>query len=113
MAAAAIVGFCAVCRTSSGLAQRDKGPEGTLKPFQPCCHLHLKMSPTINAYTASQVTEMVSRAGVHKGRMHPMKVFLSSVSAGCLLSFAAASCITANTSPWVCSLSREWWPEQC
>ncbi|OMP88482.1 putative transporter yrhG [Diplodia seriata] len=56
---------------------------------------------TVNAYTPSQVTEMVSRAGVHKGRMHPLKVFLSSVSAGCLLSFAAASCLTANTSTWL------------
>lgn len=60
------------------------------------------MGPSlVNAYTPSQVTEMVSRAGVYKGRMHPLKVFLSSVSAGCLLSFAAASCLTANTSTWV------------
>ncbi|KAF2145329.1 uncharacterized protein K452DRAFT_264255 [Aplosporella prunicola CBS 121167] len=56
---------------------------------------------SVNAYTPSQVVEIISRAGVHKGNMHPLKVFVSAVSAGCLLSFAAASCLTANTSPWL------------
>ncbi|KAF2088942.1 formate/nitrate family transporter [Saccharata proteae CBS 121410] len=56
---------------------------------------------TVNSYTPAQVTEMISRAGVHKGNMQPHRVFLSAVSAGCLLSFAAASCLTANTSTWL------------
>lgn len=56
---------------------------------------------TVNSYTPSQVMELVSRAGAHKGHMKPLRVFLSAVSAGCLLSFAAASSLVANTSPWV------------
>ncbi|KAK8156069.1 Formate/nitrite transporter-domain-containing protein [Phyllosticta citrichinensis] len=55
----------------------------------------------INSYTPPQVTELVSRAGAYKGRMNPHRVFLSSVSAGCLLSFASASSLMANTSPWL------------
>lgn len=53
-----------------------------------------------NSYSPSQVIEMVSRAGVYKGYMPFYKVFLSSVSAGALLSFAAASALSANASPW-------------
>ncbi|KAK8216645.1 putative formate/nitrite transporter family protein [Phyllosticta capitalensis] len=56
---------------------------------------------TVNSYTPSQVMELVSRAGAHKGHMKPLRVFLSAVSAGCLLSFAAASSLVANTSPWL------------
>lgn len=55
---------------------------------------------TNNAYTPSEVIEMVSRAGVHKGNMRLDKVFLSSVSAGCLLAFAAATSLSTNTAPW-------------
>lgn len=54
----------------------------------------------VNVYTPSQVIEMVSRAGVHKGHMRYDKVFLSSVSAGALLSFAAATSLSTNTAPW-------------
>lgn len=54
----------------------------------------------MNAYTPQETIELVSRAGVKKGTMRFDKVFLSSVSAGCLLSFAAASALSANTSPW-------------
>jgi formate/nitrite transporter FocA (FNT family) len=53
-----------------------------------------------NAYTPAQTIEMVSRAGVYKGNMRLDKVFFSSVSAGCLLSFAGASALSINTSPW-------------
>jgi formate/nitrite transporter FocA (FNT family) len=53
-----------------------------------------------NHYTPVQTIEIVSRTGVHKGNMRYDKVFLSSVSAGCLLSFAGASALSINTSPW-------------
>ena len=53
-----------------------------------------------NAYTPTEVMEIVSRAGVRKGHMRLDKVFLSSVSAGCLLSFAAATAASTNTAPW-------------
>lgn len=54
----------------------------------------------MNAYTPAEVIEMVSRAGVYKGNMPAYKVFLSSVSAGCLLSFSAATSLSINSSPW-------------
>ena len=54
----------------------------------------------VNAYTPQETIEMISLAGVKKGNMRPDKVFLSAVSAGCLLSFAAASSISTNTAPW-------------
>jgi formate/nitrite transporter FocA (FNT family) len=55
----------------------------------------------IAAYTPTETIELVSRAGVKKGNMRADKVFLSSVSAGCLLSFAGACALSANTAPWV------------
>lgn len=54
----------------------------------------------IASYTPAETIELVSRAGVKKGNMRPDKVFLSSVSAGCLLSFASAAAMSANTAPW-------------
>ncbi|KAF2464242.1 formate/nitrite transporter family protein [Lindgomyces ingoldianus] len=54
----------------------------------------------INAYTPQETIELVSRAGVKKGKMRLDKVFLSSVSAGALLSCVAASCLSVNTAPW-------------
>ncbi|KAL2009220.1 hypothetical protein VTN00DRAFT_7414 [Thermoascus crustaceus] len=54
----------------------------------------------INSYTPAQTIELVSRAGVKKGLMRPEKVFLSGVSAGCLLSFAAATSLSTMTAPW-------------
>jgi formate/nitrite transporter FocA (FNT family) len=54
----------------------------------------------INSYTPAEAIELVGRAGVKKGNMRPDKIFLSAVSAGCLLSFAAASCLVVNTAPW-------------
>ncbi|KAF4464656.1 formate transporter [Fusarium albosuccineum] len=52
------------------------------------------------AYTPAETIELVSRAGVRKGNMRPDKVFLSAVSAGCLLSFGCAVSLTALTAPW-------------
>lgn len=54
----------------------------------------------INSYTPQEAIELVSRAGVKKANMRLDKIFLSAVSAGCLLSFAAASSLSANTAPW-------------
>ncbi|KAK0734527.1 Formate/nitrite transporter [Lasiosphaeria miniovina] len=53
-----------------------------------------------DAYTTAEAIELVSRAGVKKGNMRLDKAFLSAVSAGCLLSFAAAASLSANTAPW-------------
>lgn len=44
--------------------------------------------------------ELVSRAGVSKAHMRPDKAFMSSVMAGMLLSFACATLLTMNSSPW-------------
>lgn len=55
-----------------------------------------------DAYTPVEVTAMVGEAGRKKAHMHPLKVFLSGVSAGALLSFAPASAATMTTSTWVC-----------
>jgi len=54
----------------------------------------------MNSYSPQVTIEMISRSGVAKGNMPPHKVFLSSVSAGCLLCFASASALSINTSPW-------------
>ncbi|KAH9208026.1 Formate/nitrite transporter-domain-containing protein [Leptodontidium sp. 2 PMI_412] len=54
----------------------------------------------IAAYTPAETIELVSRAGVKKGNMRPDKVFLSAVSAGCLLSFGCAVSLSAYTAPW-------------
>ncbi|KAK3382756.1 Formate/nitrite transporter [Lasiosphaeria ovina] len=55
---------------------------------------------TAGAYTPAEAIELVSRAGVKKGNMRLDKAFLSAVSAGCLLSFAAAASLSTNTAPW-------------
>lgn len=52
------------------------------------------------AYTPTETTELVSRTGVQKGNMRPDKVFISAVSAGCLLSFGCAVSLIALTAPW-------------
>ncbi|KAH7254981.1 Formate/nitrite transporter-domain-containing protein [Fusarium solani] len=52
------------------------------------------------AYTPAETIELISRIGVRKGNMRPDKVFLSAVSAGCLLSFGCAVSLTAMTAPW-------------
>jgi formate/nitrite transporter FocA (FNT family) len=62
--------------------------------------LHNVNVANIAAYSPAETIEIISRAGVKKGNMRPDKVFLSAVSAGCLLSFAAASSLSTNTAPW-------------
>lgn len=51
-------------------------------------------------YTPQETTEIISRAGVVKGNMRLDKVFLSSVNAGMILSFACASHLSIQSSPW-------------
>ncbi|KAL5332109.1 Formate/nitrite transporter [Aspergillus crustosus] len=58
------------------------------------------MPSSIDAYTAAEVTEFVARAGTVKGNMRLDKVFLSSVSAGCLLALACGTTMSTNASPW-------------
>ncbi|KAK0730969.1 Formate/nitrite transporter [Lasiosphaeris hirsuta] len=62
-------------------------------------------NPVINlaglgTYTPVEAIELASRAGVKKGNMRLDKIFLSSVSAGCLLSFGAAVSLSTTTAPW-------------
>jgi formate/nitrite transporter FocA (FNT family) len=52
------------------------------------------------AYTPAQTAELVCRIGVQKGHLRPEKVFLSAISAGCILSFGCAVSLTAMTAPW-------------
>lgn len=58
------------------------------------------MASLIESYSPSQVTELVSRAGVYKGNMRLDKVFFSSVSAGGLLALAAGTALSTNAAPW-------------
>ncbi|KAH7030731.1 putative formate/nitrite transporter [Microdochium trichocladiopsis] len=51
------------------------------------------------AYTPVEAIELASRTGAKKGYMRPEAVFLSAISAGCLLSFASASFLIITTSP--------------
>jgi formate/nitrite transporter FocA (FNT family) len=53
-----------------------------------------------NAYSPAETAELISRAGVAKGNMQVDKLFFSSVSAGCLLSFACATFISMESSAW-------------
>ena len=48
----------------------------------------------------AEAIKLVSHAGIKKGNMRPDKVFLSAVSAGCLLNFGSAVMLIAITSPW-------------
>lgn len=52
------------------------------------------------AFTPAETAELVSRAGVKKGNTQPHKVFLSAISAGCLLSFGCSVSLTALAAPW-------------
>ncbi|KAM7202675.1 Formate/nitrite transporter domain containing protein [Rhypophila sp. PSN 637] len=54
----------------------------------------------VGVYTPEEAIELVSRAGVKKGTMRPDKVFMSAVSAGCLLSFAGAVMVSVTAAPW-------------
>ncbi|KAJ5994257.1 Formate/nitrite transporter [Penicillium sp. IBT 35674x] len=55
---------------------------------------------SFDALSPREVIESVVKSGVHKGNMRLDKVFLSSVSAGCLLSFACGTSLSTNASPW-------------
>lgn len=58
------------------------------------------MSISIDAYTPTEVINLVARAGIVKGNTRLDKVFLSSVSAGCLLALACGTALSTNTSTW-------------
>lgn len=58
------------------------------------------MKVVVNAYTPKETVELVGRAGVQKANMRMDKVFVSSVLAGMLLSFACAVLISTNSAPW-------------
>ncbi|KAL2069925.1 hypothetical protein VTL71DRAFT_14604 [Oculimacula yallundae] len=53
-----------------------------------------------NAYTPKETTEIIGRMGVVKANMRLDKVFMSSVMAGMLLSFACATLISTSSSAW-------------
>jgi formate/nitrite transporter FocA (FNT family) len=55
---------------------------------------------TVNALTPVEVVEMIATTGELKGNMRLDKVFLSGVSAGCLLAFACGTALSTNTAPW-------------
>ncbi|KAJ5928191.1 Formate/nitrite transporter [Penicillium verhagenii] len=55
---------------------------------------------SFDSYSVQEVIESVARSGVIKGHTRLDRVFLSSVSAGCLLSFACATALSTNSSPW-------------
>ncbi|KAF4970544.1 hypothetical protein FSARC_2453 [Fusarium sarcochroum] len=52
------------------------------------------------AYTPQETIELVSRSGVKRGNMRADKIFLSAVSAGCLLGFGCGVSLCAMTAPW-------------
>ncbi|KAI5363578.1 putative formate/nitrite transporter, aquaporin [Septoria linicola] len=53
-----------------------------------------------NAYAPRETIELCGRMGVAKANTRIDKVFVSSVLAGVLLSFAGAVLLTVNASPW-------------
>ncbi|OOQ83955.1 putative formate/nitrite transporter family protein [Penicillium brasilianum] len=55
---------------------------------------------TFDSFSPLEVIEAVANTGVYKGNMRLDKVFFSSVSAGCLLSFACGTVLSTNASPW-------------
>jgi len=59
------------------------------------------MASSSNAYSPKETTELVSRAGVTKASMRLDKIFVSSVSAGMILSFACATLLSTSAAPWM------------
>lgn len=55
---------------------------------------------TFDSFSPLEVIEAVANTDVYKGNMRLDKVFFSSVSAGCLLSFACGTVLSTNASPW-------------
>jgi formate/nitrite transporter FocA (FNT family) len=58
------------------------------------------MDYSSKAYTPRETAELVSRTGVIKGNTRIDRVFLSAVNAGMILSFACASHLSIQSSPW-------------
>ncbi len=56
--------------------------------------------PSAAMNSPAEAIELVALAGVKKGNMRPDRIFLSAVSAGCLLNFGSAAMLTAITAPW-------------
>ncbi|KAJ5243524.1 Formate/nitrite transporter [Penicillium citrinum] len=54
----------------------------------------------LDTLSPSEVLEAVARLGEQKGNMRFDKIFLSSVSAGCLLAFACGTALSTNATPW-------------
>lgn len=54
----------------------------------------------MNAHSPKETIELCGRAGTAKANMRIDKMFLSSVMAGMLLSFACAVLLSTNTAPW-------------
>ncbi|KID91421.1 Formate/nitrite transporter [Metarhizium guizhouense ARSEF 977] len=54
---------------------------------------------TIRSLTPTEVVYAVGEAGAHKGTTRVDKIFLSGVSAGCLLAFACGTVLSTNTAP--------------
>ncbi|KXT16647.1 hypothetical protein AC579_8049 [Pseudocercospora musae] len=53
-----------------------------------------------NAYTPKETVELCGRAGVSKANMRWDKIFISSVLAGMLFSFACAVLLSTKSAPW-------------
>lgn len=85
---------------SSGTATPINAVPTTLSSMPYQHRAHNMHQPTNNAYTPQESFEIVSRMGVKKAYMRVDKSFLSACSAGMILSFACATLISTNTSPW-------------
>ncbi|KAF1738079.1 putative formate transporter [Beauveria bassiana] len=51
--------------------------------------------------SAAECARAMGKIGQIKANMYPHRVFLSGVSAGCLLAFACGTVLVANTAPWM------------
>ncbi|KAJ3487107.1 hypothetical protein NLG97_g6485 [Lecanicillium saksenae] len=51
--------------------------------------------------SAAQGVHAMGVMGQSRAIMPPHRIFLSAVSAGCLLAFACGTALVANTSPWM------------
>ena len=89
---------CPYSVAGSGKAVDDRPPD---PPKKMTC---LRNSATTNnsaaAYTPAEAIELVCHAGEKKGTMPPDKIFLSAVSAGCLLSIGCAVTLSTMAAPW-------------
>ncbi|KAF2092531.1 putative formate/nitrite transporter [Rhizodiscina lignyota] len=58
------------------------------------------MTSVMDSFTPAEATELCSRVGVKKANMRIDKIFFSAVYAGMLLSFAGATHLSIQASPW-------------